>query len=121
MPTQETFLDRKTGDKRIQVIKTYDQRRARVAFEEMNEAAQAFLWQSLKVEQSYEASDLPPLHSAEWEEFLWEELLEESREDGNVLSFFIVTASIGATTTALYVSPHWPSAEQFVLEIPQVD
>ena len=36
-----------------------------------------------------------------------------AREDGNLLSFFIVNQTKGGHTESLYVSPDWPSAEAF--------
>lgn len=79
----------------------------------MDEAAYAFLWKSMKIDESSDESELPPIGSSEAEDFLWDALLEESREDGNVLSFFIVTAKDGISPKPVYVSPDWPSAEQF--------
>jgi hypothetical protein len=38
-------------------------------------------------------------------------LLYAAREDGNLLSFFVVTTSTGRTSASVYVSPDWPSAE----------
>src|SRR4051794_14828305 len=90
MPAQETFLDQRIGDKRIEVIKIYDTRQAREAFDEMDEASHAFLWNALDIAASYEESELPEMNIAERADFLWEELLQESREDGNVLSFFVI-------------------------------
>jgi hypothetical protein len=55
----------------------------------MNDEAHAHLWASLGIEQEYEAADISSAQN-DREEFLWEELLEAAREDGNLLSFFIV-------------------------------
>jgi hypothetical protein len=44
---------------------------------------------------------------------LWEELLEAAREDGSLLSFFVVNEATGSRSESLYVSPDWPSAEAF--------
>jgi hypothetical protein len=46
-------------------------------------------------------------------DFLWEELLEAAREDGNLLSFFVVNEAKGNVSESIYVSPDWPSAEAF--------
>jgi hypothetical protein len=78
----------------------------------MDEAAQKYLWSSLGINESYDAVDLPPRHDAAGEDFLWEELLDAAREDGNLLSFFVVNEENGISTN-LYVSPDWPSAEAF--------
>jgi hypothetical protein len=40
-------------------------------------------------------------------------LLEHAREDGNLLSFFIVNETNGRHSESLYVSPDWPSAESY--------
>ena len=81
----------------------------------MDEEAQQRLWESLKPEETYDPSGLPSLGDpeGEGEAFLWDELLESAREDGNLLSFFIVTETVGRHTESLYVSPDWPSAESF--------
>jgi hypothetical protein len=105
MPRQETFLERQIGDKRIEVIKTYDQRQAREAFDAMDEASQAFLWRSLELGADYEESDLPPVGSPEGEDFLWDELLERSREDGNLVSFFVTIETTPTGRKARFVAP----------------
>jgi hypothetical protein len=116
MPRQETFLEKQIGDRRVEVIKNYDIRQAREAFDEMNEAAQASLWKSLGISESYEGSELPRPDSVDGRDFLWEELLESSREEGNVPSFFIVSATNGTSSRSLYVSSDWPSAERLAQE-----
>jgi hypothetical protein len=113
MPKQETVFEQKTTDKRIEVLKVYDRNYARQAFESMDEAAQKYLWSSLGINESYNAADLPPMDDPASEDFLWEELLDAAREDGNLLSFFVVNEGIGSISTSLYVSPDWPSAEAF--------
>ena len=42
--------------------------------------------------------------------------MEQAREDGNLLSFFIVNETVGPHRESLYVSPDWPSAEAFAKE-----
>jgi hypothetical protein len=117
MPQQELFLDRTIGDRRIEVLKTYDIACAREAFGNMDEAARAFLWKSLRIDEAYEQADIPPIQSGDGEDFLWDALLEDSREDGNLLSFFIVTEASGNQSRSLYVSPDWPSAEKYAQDL----
>jgi hypothetical protein len=118
MPKQETFFEQQTGDKRIEVLKSYDQGYAHEAFKNMDEAALQRLWEVLKPEEVYDSAGLPTLNdpadvNGEAEAFLWDELLEQAREDGPMVSFFIVNATKGRRTESLYVSPDWPSAEAF--------
>jgi hypothetical protein len=49
----------------------------------------------------------------ESQDFLWEELLEAAREDGNLLSFLVVNEAKGTRFEGLYIHPIWPSAEAF--------
>jgi hypothetical protein len=113
MPQQEIFFEQNTGNRRIEVLKTYDRSYAREAFGNMNEAAQNHLWNSLGIDDTYDPADVPPVHDPNGEDFLWEELLEAAREDGSQLSFFVVNEAIGGSSESLYVSPDWPSAEAF--------
>jgi hypothetical protein len=115
MPKQEIFFEEQSGDRRIEVLKSYDQSYAREAFKNMDEEAQQRLWESLKPEEIYDPGGLPSLTdpNGDGEAFLWDELLEAAREDGNLLSFFIVNETIGRRTESLYVSPDWPTAESF--------
>lgn len=116
MPKQEIFFEQQIGDTTVEVLKSYDQGFADEAFRNMSEAAQQHLWNSLKPEEVYDPADLPRLGDpdGEAEAFLWDELLETAREDGNLRSFFIVNETTGGHTEGLYVSPDWPSAERFV-------
>lgn len=118
MPKQEIFFEQETGDKRIEVLKSYDQAYAHEAFNSMDEMSQQRLWSALKPEEIYDPAGLPQLGDAEGEgeAFLWDELLEQAREDGPVLSFFIVNETVGRRTESLYVSPDWPSAEAYAQE-----
>ena len=109
MPKQEVVFEQKTGDRRIEVLKVYDRAYAREAFGNMDEAARKFLWNSLGINENYDAADVPPIDDPASEDFLWEELLESSREDGNLLSFFVVNEH----SESVYVSPDWQSAETF--------
>lgn len=115
MPSQETFFEQQLGDRRIEVLKTYDQNYAREAFQSMDDEAMQRLWTSLKPEEIYDPAGLPALSDpdGEGEAFLWDELLEQAREDGPLLSFFIVNELVNRRSESLFVSPDWPSAEAF--------
>lgn len=112
---QETFFTQIVGARRVEVLKSYDQAYAREAFQAMSRPALQHLWRSLKPEDIYASEDLPRLDvlDGEAEAFLWDELLEQARESGNQLSFFVVNESLEQKTETLYVSPDWPSAEAF--------
>jgi hypothetical protein len=120
MPQQEKFFEQVAGDRRIEVLKTYDRNYAREVFGSMSQIAQTYLWSSLGISENYNAVDVPPRDNPESEDFLWEELLEAAREDGNVLSFFVVNEAKGSRSESLYVSPDWPSAEAFAKNRVQV-
>lgn len=117
MPQQEVFFEQVTGDRRIQVLKTYDPAYAREVFDEMDDDAQAMLWKSLDIEQAYDAKDLPSSTDPGRADFLWDELMDSAREDvrlnPNLRSFFVVNEIRSATPQSLYVSADWPSAESF--------
>ena len=118
MPKQEVFLEEKIANGKIEVLKSYDQAYAREAFGNMSEDGQKRLWSVLKPEDIYEAEELPKLGDAEGEAeaFLWDELVEQAREEGAMVSFFIVNETVNRRTSSLYVSPEWPSAEAFAKE-----
>jgi len=118
MPKQETFFEQTSGGRRIEVVKSYDQAYAREAFQSMDEDALQHLWAALKPEEIYDPAGLPVLNDpeGEGEAFLWDELLEQAREDGRVLSFFIVNQTVNRRSESLFVSPDWPSAEAFAKE-----
>ena len=116
MPRHETFLNERNGDQAIEVLKPYDQVYAREAFRNMDDEAQRLSWSILGPEEIYEPSGLPTLDdendvTGKAEAFMWDELLEQVREDGNMLSFFVVNETKGSRTESLYVSFNWPSAE----------
>lgn len=113
MPHQETFFDKKSGQMSVKVLKTYDRAYAREAFNNMNEAAYAYLWNVMKIEQDYDTSDISSTDEANRLDFLWGEVEDAAREDGNVSSFFIVNEQKGTNTDTIYVSADWPSAEAF--------
>src|SRR4051812_31798563 len=110
MPKQEVFFEQIRGGHRVEVLKTYDQSFAREAFDNMESDAQAYLWNALRIEDTYDPTELPPAQDPDRGDFLWDELLEAAREDGNLLSFFVVNEADGTMSTTLYVSPDWPSA-----------
>lgn len=119
MPVQETFFSQQRSTLNVEVIKTYDERFAAESFRQMDDAALKYLWNALTPEAIYDPDGLPSLGdpSGEAEAFLWDELREQAREDGHERSFFIVSAKDGSTTKAVYVSPDWPSAEDFAQQI----
>ena len=105
MPQQEVYFEHTVGDRTIAVLKTYDRRFAREAFESMSADAQVQLWHSLQI-------DLEP-DSTDSQDLLWEEVLEAAREDGSLLSFFVVHEHATGSGRDLFVSPDWPTAEAF--------
>ena len=114
MPKQELFFQQEAEGRQIEVLKTYDQQFAREAFDEMKDDAQARLWTSLNPEEIYDPAGLPSATEPEDRSaFLWDELVEQAREDWQTFSFFIVSEKAGTHSENLYVSPDWPSAEAF--------
>jgi hypothetical protein len=115
MPKQEVFFEQQVGDRRIEILKSYDQTYAREAFQNMDDEALQQLWKALKPEEIYDPAGLPTLGDTEGEgeAFLWDELLEQAREDGALLSFFVVNETTIKSSESLFVSPDWPSAEAF--------
>ena len=113
MPQQEVFFEQIDGERRIEVLKTYDLNYAREAFGDMDEAAQNCLWNALRIDDNYDVADIPLRDLPESQNFLWEELMEAAREDGDARSFFVVKQGNGSSSENLYVSPDWPSAEAF--------
>jgi hypothetical protein len=79
MPQQETLFEQETGDGRIEILKVYDRVYAQEAFENMDEASQKFLWNSLGINEKYDVADVPPIDDPASEDFLWEELLDAAR------------------------------------------
>jgi hypothetical protein len=112
MPTQEKYLRQRIGNKRIKIIKTYDKSLGHEAFADMDSAALDHLASSLALEQQYELSDIP-IRPAEALDFLWDEVCESAREDGQKCSFFVVTRASRSARSFLYVSGDWPSAENY--------
>ena len=117
MPQQEVFFEQTTGDRHIQVLKTYDPAYAREVFDEMDDDAQTLLWNALEIETTFDVADLPAPGDPGRADLLWDELLDAAREDvgldPNLRSFFVVNEIRTAKPQSLYVSPDWPSAENF--------
>jgi hypothetical protein len=113
MARQEIFMDRQVGDRRVRVLKTYDRTYAREVLAEMDETAKTHLWNALGLDEEYERGNAPSMNSSDAEDILWDALLENSREDGNLCSFFVVRQDRAERTDDLYVSSDWPSSEQF--------
>ena len=119
MPKQEIFFEQQSGERRIEVLKSYDQGYAREAFNSMSDAALRHLWDTLKPEETYEPAELPSLGdpNGDAEAFLWDELLDQALDDvrlnSSLRSFFIVNETTGSRSESLYVSPDWPSAEAY--------
>jgi hypothetical protein len=113
MPQQETFFEQTSGQLHVEVLKTYDRTYAREAFESMNEAAYVQLWNSLGIEEVYDRNDIPSPDDASRLDFLWDELEDAAREDGNLCSFFVVNEESSGVSNSIFVSADWPSAEAF--------
>ncbi|HEV2577129.1 MAG TPA: hypothetical protein VGU25_07955 [Acidobacteriaceae bacterium] len=114
MPRQETFLSVQNDDELLEIVKTYDESFAREAFRNMDEDALARLAESLKFESLYEPEGIPKPQDDGYEEFVWDVMVEEAREEYNTFSYFIVTKTVGGRSEELFVSPDWPTAEAYV-------
>jgi hypothetical protein len=117
MPRQETFFRENANGMAVEVMKTYDRSYAREVFGHISDEAEKALAEALKVKENYERADIPEPGGSDYEDFLWEELCDAAREDvrqdPSLYSFFVVSASKAGRTEDLYVSPDWPSAEEF--------
>jgi len=117
MPRQEVFFEEQTGDRRVEVLKTYDRTYAREVFNRIDTEARKALAAALELETSYEPADIPDPDGSDYDDFLWHALLEAAREDvrndPNLYSFFVVSEARSAQAQDLYISPDWPSAEAF--------
>ena len=117
MPKQETFLHEAANGVEVEVLKTYDESYAQEVFRGMSPKALEALAATLSLADNYEASDIPAPDAAEYEDFLWDEICEEAIEDvrqsPTLSSFFVVVESKAGKAEELYVSPDWPSAEEF--------
>jgi hypothetical protein len=113
MPQQETVFEEKSGELWIRVLKTYDHGFAQEAFDGMSETADAHLWESLGIDDLYDPTDIPASGDPTRRDFLWDEIEDAAREDGNLCSFFVVAEVRGDAEQYLYVAPDWPNAEAF--------
>jgi hypothetical protein len=117
VPKQETFFSETVNGVEIKVLKTYDRSYAREVFDCIDDDSQKALAATLEIEKNYEPADIPDPDGSDYEDFLWGELCEAAREDvredPNLYSFFVVSESKADKTEDLYISPDWPSAEEF--------
>jgi hypothetical protein len=113
MPKQEIFFERHVGDRRVEVLKTYDPAYAREVLDRMDQGAQSDLWNALGIDRNCDPSDVPMRRDPDIGDFLWEEMSDAAREDWNSVSFFVVNEENAGRSESLYVSPDWPSAEAF--------
>jgi hypothetical protein len=122
MPKQELFLQLKRSDYAVSVFKTYDGGFAREAFDSMDQTALDDLARSLRLEENFEPSDIPATDAIEYNDFLWEALVDSASEDGHLRSYFVVetqTPTLGQQL--VFVAGDWPSAEAFAKSIAQPD
>jgi hypothetical protein len=120
MQLQETYLEKPLNGGRALVIKSYDEKLAREAFESIGDDTLSLIATALKLIDLFEAGDIPDAQSPQYRDFLWETLSDEAREDGHTKSFFVVIREItGQLPAALYVSADWPSAEVFARGLSQ--
>jgi len=117
MPRQEVFFEQSTDGRRVEVLKTYDKSYAREVFNGIDGEAREALADALELKKNYEPADIPDPEGIEYDDFLWDELLEAAREDvrsdPNLYSFFVVAEAGETKSGDLYISPDWPSAEAF--------
>ena len=117
MPKQEVFFEQREGNRRVDVLKTYDRSYAREVFNSTGEEARKALAEALQIHTNYEPADIPDSDGSDYGDFLWEEMCEAAREDvrqdPNLYSFFVVTETRAGKAEDLYIAPDWPSAEAF--------
>ena len=117
MPRQETFLKESAGPVTVEIIKTYDHDYAREVFNGMGQDAKEALAQALELSKKFELEDIPNTNGIGYDDFLWEELAEDSLEDvrqyPRQYSFFVVAVRENGKSQDRYVSADWPSAEQY--------
>jgi hypothetical protein len=111
MPQEEVFLEIQAGSDAIRVVKTYDTAFAKECYSRLDESSLRILASSLRLLDNYEVADIPADSDEDYADFLWQELFDSAREDGQVRSFFVVTRTAGSRAQPLYVSGDWPSAE----------
>lgn len=114
MREQSTFFDQQIGDRRIIVVKTYDAKLARAAFDQMTQEGLDALAASLELGSKFDVADIPSSNDQAFADFLWEAIEDGAREDWDAFSYFIVKEEGADQSVALFVSPDWPSAEAFV-------
>jgi hypothetical protein len=121
LPKQETFFEQRAGNRQVRVIKTYDPSYAREVFRSMDKDALRTLGAALEIDSNYDPADIPDPAGPEYEDFLWDELLqagiEDVRLDPNLRSFFVVSEDAGGNSEDLYVSADWTSAEGFAKKV----
>jgi hypothetical protein len=121
MPRQEVFFEQRAGDRRVEVVKTYDRSWAREVFNGIGDEARGALSAALELEKNYEPTDIPDPNGNAYDDFLWDELLEAAREDvrndPNLYSFFVVSETASARPQDVYISPDWPSAEAYAKKL----
>lgn len=66
MPLQEMFLEKQLSDGRALVIKTYDANLAHDAFQHVGEDALTYVANALRLEELFEASDIPETSSPDY-------------------------------------------------------
>jgi hypothetical protein len=114
MPRQETFLSSTVAGRKIEVIKTYNEKYAQEAFSRMDDTALDHLAASLDFSANFEENQIPLRADGDYAEFLWEAMVDAAREDGSLLSYFVVRESDASVEKELFVSPDWPTAEAYV-------
>ena len=114
MPRQETFLTVKNGDETVEILKTYDEDFAKEAFRNMDDAALAHLANSLKPETLYDEKEIPKPGDEGYEDFIWDVMVDDAREDWKTFSYFVVTRSSSRRSEELFVCGDWPTAEAYV-------
>jgi hypothetical protein len=117
MPKQETFLSETANGVVVEVVKTYDRSYAREVFSVAGDGARKALATSLDIQKNYEQDDIPDPDGSDYDDFLWQELLdaavEDVRQSPSLSSFFVVTETREGKTADIYISADWPSAETF--------
>lgn len=113
MPSQELYLEKKTGLDIFQVLKTYDTAFAKETFARMDEVAIEHLSKSLSISDEFPPDEMP-ISPDDLADLIWEEMYDSAREQGQTRSYFVVRRSSVSSEDFLYVSGDWPSAEAYV-------
>ena len=117
LPKQETFLHEAANGVEVEVLKTYDKSYAQEVFRGMSPEALKALAATLSLADNYEATDIPAPDADDYADFLWDEIcegaIEDVRQSPTLSSFFVVVESKDGKSQELYLSPDWPSAEEF--------